>query len=127
MAILDPESFLPIGTINSLRHDGAWGKDAIGWAELIEKLESSSISVIRAMINYSAIETDIELLTELLTLRIQAQLMTPLIHMQGMQESGEIALVQFNELIATIGKNQKDNGITTDERDISVPGLLVFN
>lgn len=126
MALLNPETFLPIGTINTLKHDGAWGKDTTGWAELIEKLELSSISVIRAMINYSAIENDESLVKELLTQRIQAQLMTPLIHMEGMQESGEIALVQFNDLIKTIATKQKESGIGVDEAYTNVAGVLTF-
>lgn len=127
MAILDAESFLPTGLINTLKSNGAWNKDDEEWGELILKLENSSIAIIRAMVNYKAIENDTDLLEELLSKHIQSQLLIPLIHMQGMQEAGELVLTQFNELVTVIRENQKDNGITTDERDVSVPGILVFN
>ena len=128
MAILDPEKFLPNGTKNTLKSNGAWAaSDDADWAELVEKLEKSSISVIRANVNFSAIEKDTELLEELLSKHVQSQLYSPLIHMQGMQEAGELALAQFNELITIIRENQKDLSISTSEKSSGVSGLLIFN
>ena len=125
---VDPQNFLPKGTINTLKSRGAWDVDDTGWEELITRLESSSISVIRAMANLTQLEQDPELLTELCTKHVQSQLTIPLIHMEGMQEQGELALTQFNQLMDIIKQNQVEIGITPDEENTkSVPGVIAFN
>ena len=125
---VDATNFLPAGTVNTLMSRGAWGVDTVGWEELITRLQLSSLSVIRAMANLTQIQEDVTLLNDLLSKHIQSQLLLPLIHMDGMQENGELALTQFNELMEIIRENQLATGITTDEKNSrTVAGTIVFN
>lgn len=123
---INENEFLPVSTSNTLKSYTAWGVDDAGWTELVDNLEKSSLSVIKASINFKAIEDDTELIIDLLTKRIQSQLFIPLMHLQGMQDQGELALSQYNDLIGIIKENQSENGITTDERQVGTPGLIVF-
>ena len=128
MAILDPEKFLPTATTNILKSFGAWNRDATEWEELITELEANAISVITANINYEQVKDDDGLLKNLVSKHVQSELYLPLFQMDDLLEKGNVALIQFTELLDKIKVNQKENGITTDEaNERRVAGVIAFN
>lgn len=127
MAYIDPNKFLPISLINTLKSFGAWDVDDVEWVEMIEKFENSAISIVRASVNFDAIKDDNPLLEDLVSKHVQSQLLIPLVHMDEMRENGALALEQFTVMMDRIKTNQRENGITTDEENQrKIAGVMVF-
>jgi len=120
--------FLPTGTINILSEEGVWDRQTYDWEEMIDRMENKALSVIGILINFKAIENDLALVEELVSLHVKYQLFMPLVHMNGFTDQGVIAINQFNDLIDMIRANQEKMGLLAgSDENVGVAGLMVFN